>query len=305
MSNVIYKGSHLPSKHLNDFDALLKAATAPVIKTRPYTVRNSRENPGLIVLLLDQSGSMSETIKMGGHERTKAEILSYTVNTFIDSLIVACGKGGEMKDYFFISVIGYGGDEDNTAKSAFEGNLKGELYASIKALAQNSTDKAWVKPTANRATPMRQALELARDTIVLWLNDAERRGKEIFPPLVLNFTDGEATDGDRDKLIKAANDIKNLATTDGNCLLFNMHLSAAEGEECVFPCTEQVVPDDVYSKTLYAMSSGLPTLWNELISGVSSSRDKSGGEAYKAFTFNAKPQNLFQYLNVGTSPSTK
>jgi hypothetical protein len=242
---------------------------------------------------------------MGGQEKTKAAILSNTVNKFIEELIIACGKGGGLKDYFFISVIGYGGDEDNTAKSAFEGNLKGELYASIKALAENSVDKTWVKPTATRATPMRQALELARDTIVLWLSDAKRQGKAIFPPLVLNFTDGEATDGDRDKLIKAANDIKNLSTTDGRCLLFNMHLSAAEGEECVFPCTEQIVPDNAYSKTLYAMSSALPELWNELISGISSSRDKSGGEAYKAFTFNAKPQSLFKYLNVGTSPSTK
>jgi len=50
----------------------------------------------------------------------------------------------------------------------------------------------WFDPVANGGTPMCQALMRAQDILRTWF--AQHPG--CFPPIVINITDGEATDGD-------------------------------------------------------------------------------------------------------------
>ena len=60
-----------------------------------------------------------------------------------------------------------------------------------------------------------QVLELLSDFLARYPN--------CYPPLVLNITDGAATDGNPEE---AAANLRHLASTDGNVLLFNAHVSA-------------------------------------------------------------------------------
>ncbi len=56
-----------------------------------------------------------------------------------------------------------------------------------------------------------------------------------YPPLVINITDGQPTDGDpRDP----AKELCGLASKDGNVLLFNAHLSDKQNRPIEFPSEE-------------------------------------------------------------------
>jgi len=66
---------------------------------------------------------------------------------------------------------------------------------------------------------MCQALAQAKTIVQNWIS----QHPSCFPPIVINITDGEATDGNPSD---AANEIMGLASSDGNVLLFNVHLSS-------------------------------------------------------------------------------
>src|SRR5207248_7581333 len=98
--------------------------------------------------------------------------------------------------------------------------------------------------------PMCAALSRARDVMGGWL--AQHPG--AFPPIVVNITDGESTDGDPSA---PAETLKGHMSTDGNVLLFNLHLSSDQADPIVFPGNDAPLPDD-YARLLFSMSSVLP-----------------------------------------------
>ena len=69
-------------------------------------------------------------------------------------------------------------------------------------------------------TPMCEALKYASDALSSWVTQYP----DSFPPIVINVSDGNATDGDP---VPLAHQIMNLNTSDGNALVFNIHLSEA------------------------------------------------------------------------------
>jgi hypothetical protein len=76
----------------------------------------SSATPGLLIILLDQSGSMTEPYE--GTSRTKFATLA--VNKVIDNIIQKNFDGEAPKNRCFISVIGY----DNDVKELCSGWLK-------------------------------------------------------------------------------------------------------------------------------------------------------------------------------------
>ena len=301
MSNLTFTGQRLPSATVADFDKLLASATAAVEKPRPYTARLSRTNPTAFVFLLDQSGSMSETLETRKGEVRKSEFLADAVNDLLNQLISECRRSGEYRNYMDICVIGYGGDADDTAKYAWEGDLKDKSFVTILELKAHPIDKngsrgVWLTARAERLTPMLQAIELAHDTLAQWL--ASHAGKDIFPPVVINMTDGVATDADSDELIAAARKLKALKTMDGNVLFYNVHLSGGDDEELLFPCREEELPDDEYAHTLFSMSSDLPSVYNTPIARITQ-RDASPN--FTAMAYNVNPIQIVNLLNIGTS----
>src|SRR5206468_10625847 len=99
----------------------------------------------------------------------------------------------------------------------------------------------WFDPVANGGTPMCDAFRRAQETLSSWI----AQHPICFPPIVINITDGESTDGDPST---AADGIKSLTSNDGNALLFNLHVSAAlEGGKVEFPDSERALPGDQYA----------------------------------------------------------
>jgi hypothetical protein len=146
----------------------------------------------------------------------------------------------------------------------------------------------WFSPVAYGDTPMCAVFDRARSVLSRWL--AEHPGS--FPPIVLNITDGESTDGDPSI---AAEALRGLTSTDGHVLLFNLHLSSDHSDPVVFPATDANLPDD-YARLLYRLSSPLP----EDMRTAAQRHDLALADGARGFAFNADITSIVQFLDVGT-----
>lgn len=272
-----------------------------------YQAEISRVNPSCFVFLLDQSGSMSD--RFGGDAAgSKADQLATVINRLLANLVIKCSKDEGVRDYFDVGVIAYG----STVGPALGGNLTGQVLVPISQLANNPlrieervqkvSDGAgglveqsvkfpvWFNPKADGGTPMCQAFRLAWNSLREWVG----LHPDSFPPIIFNITDGEATDGDPAE--EAAN-IRNLATTDGNVCLFNIHVSSQGGRAIEFPDSEDNLPDD-FARRLFRMSSLLPP---HLRAAAEAEGYKVG--AARGFVFNADAVSVIQFLDIGTRPA--
>ncbi|MBS2964944.1 hypothetical protein KGA66_17945, partial [Actinocrinis puniceicyclus] len=118
----------------------------------------------------------------------------------------------------------------------------------------------------------------------------ERPGS--FPPIVLNLTDGESTDGDPSE---AAARLRSLATADGPVLVFNLHVSAGQAAPIVFPANEANLPDD-FARLLFGMSSTLPPHMH----AYAATQGIAVSEGSRGFVFNADITSVVQFLDIGT-----
>ncbi|NUU24391.1 MAG: VWA domain-containing protein [Streptomycetaceae bacterium] len=274
-----------------------------------YTAEISRTNPTCFVFLVDQSASMVDPI--GGEvPQRKADVVADAINRLLTELSVKCAKEEGVRDYFHVAVIGYG---HNTVGSAFGGALAGRDLVPISEVADNParidervkkvpdgagglvetsvTFPLWLEPVANGGTPMNRALQYAETLVAAWVE----RYPGGFPPMVLNLTDGESTDGDPEP---AAAAVTAQATADGTALLYNSHVSGAVGSPVTFPDSDEALPD-AYARKLFAMSSVLPP-------GVRSYAATQGyrmSDATRGFVYNADIVSLIDFLDIGTRAS--
>jgi hypothetical protein len=149
----------------------------------------------------------------------------------------------------------------------------------------------WFDPEARNGTPMCQAIDFASGIIRRWI-DAHPRS---FPPIVLNVTDGEATDGDP---LRFAQTLRSFSTQDGETLLFNIHLSSSTEPAVELPDTIEGLPDD-NARQLFQMSSELPFSMRAAaeLEGYAVNLDTRG------FIFNADPVALVRFMEIGTRPA--
>ena len=276
-----------------------------------YAAEISRRNPSCILLLIDQSGSMSDPFGNGDSAagRSKADGVATVTNKFLQNLVVKCARDEGVRDFFHVGVLGYG----TNVNPALGGALAGREMVPLSEAANNPLRveerskkvddgvgglieqsvrfPVWIEPVANGGTPMCQALSRARTLLEGWVRDHP----ESFPPIVVNVTDGEATDGDPSSHAAA---IRNLSTSDGNALLFNVHLSSSRGTPIEFPDSDTGLADD-FAKRLFNMSSVLPEPTRNFAQqdGYPVSANTRG------FTFNADIVALIKFLDIGTRPS--
>ena len=215
-----------------------------------YAAEISRTNPACMLFLIDQSGSMADPIGGSAEGQKKADIAADSLNRLLHNLVLKCSKGEGIRDYFYVGVVGYGGSKTEPALSgALAGHdlvLVSEV-ASNPARLENRTRKVpdgagglveqtvrfpiWFDPIADGGTPMRQALSKACDVVGSWVS----RFQNSFPPVVVNVTDGESTDGDP---TEAAKTLTSSGTADGPTLLFNLHLSSQRKPAVEFPSSD-------------------------------------------------------------------
>lgn len=270
----------------------------------PYSAEISRKNPTCFLFLIDQSASMADPFPAEGG-RTKAEGVADALNRLLQMLTLRCAKP-EIRNYFHVGVLGYGA----RVGPALGGTLAERPLVLIRDAAENplrvedrtrkipdgaggiveDTIKfpVWFEPVANGPTPMCLALDQARQIVTDFIS----RVPGGFPPIVLNLTDGEPTDGDPEP---AAQTVRDLATTDGNVLLFNLHISSQQASPVLYPQTDAGLPDEP-ARRLFRMSSVLPA------SFLPVAREKGFrvNEGSRGFVFNADLVAVVQFLDIGT-----
>ena len=271
-----------------------------------YTAEISRSNPSCFIFLLDQSASMLDEIAQGEDVKRKADVVADALNRLLRELAIKCAKEGGVRDYFHVAVIGYGA----RVGSLFGGELSGRDLVPLSQVAkyparvnermkkvpdgagglveQSTKFPVWVEPVGNRGTPMVEAL---RQATVL-ANTFLATNENCFPPVVLNLTDGQSTDGDPRPGAQA---LRELASTDGNVLLFNLHVSSEGGTPTIFPGETTPLNDD-YARTLFEMSSPLPVHMRAYAAQQGIAVDDTS----RGFVYNADMITVVQFLDIGT-----
>jgi hypothetical protein len=252
---------------------------------------------------------MQDQIGSGEGER-KCDVVANALNRLLSELTIKCAKEEGVRDYFHVSVIGYGG---SNVGPALGGSLAGrdlvplsEVASSparLETRAKKVPDGAgglvdqevkfpiWVDPVASGGTPMSGALTRAQSVVSGWPNEHPA----CFPPVVLNLTDGEANDADPTIPAEA---LRQLASADGPTLLFNLHVSSDSSSPISFPDTEATLPDQ-YARTLFSMSSTLP----DHMRTYAQQQGIPVSGATRGFVFNADMTSIVQFLDIGTRTS--
>jgi hypothetical protein len=274
----------------------------------PYSAEISRANPSAFVFLIDQSGSMVEPIS-GSENKRKCDSVADAINRLLHNLIIKCARGEGVRNFYEVCVIGYGA----SVAPAFSGPLAGRDLVPLSEVAssparveerirkvddgnggvidQKVKFPVWFEPVAKGVTPMGTALTMAGKLLREWV----QRHMASYPPIVINISDGEATDSGPGP---QAEELTRLATDDGNVLLLNCHISSQATQPIVFPESDVDLPDH-FAKTLFGISSPLPASLREL----ARAEGFSLGPEARGFAFNADLVELIRFLDIGTRGS--
>ena len=116
-----------------------------------------------------------------------------------------------------------------------------------------------------------------------------------FPPIVINISDGAATDADAEALAALASQLRGLKTTDGGLLFLNVNVSARQGTPLLFPSdVETLPPGDEYARVLFEMSSRLTP------KQVEEAAQYGARAGARGFAFNSDVTALRDFLEIGT-----
>jgi len=261
-----------------------------------YSRSLSSLNPGCVVLLVDQSESMSKPFG-GDRKKIKAESCAQAVNNVLYDLVIACRAGSVIKNRIYVGVLGYGA----TVGSVLPGKLRNEAIVPIADLAHNplsvtpasgegGATPAWVAVTARNGTPMARAMDLAVDWLRVWT----RTHADSFPPVVINITDGQPDKGQ--DVRRSAASLRSLTTSDGSALLLNVHVADTAAPKTVFPTSVHGLSDP-FAELLYEISSPIPdSLLNQ-----AEEAELVAQSGARGFIYNADPDAVVQLLAFGTS----
>jgi len=285
----------------------LEAAAMSQGESMPYAAEISRANPSCFLFVIDQSGSMDERMEGG---TSKAAFVADVLNKTLYNLITRCTKADGCRPYFDVGVVAYGG---NGVGSGFEGALSGTILHSLPEIEKNplrieervkkvpdgagglveqSTKfPVWFDPKNTGGTPMCEAMRRAAEVLVEWSDSHPN----CYPATVIHVTDGQSTDGDPEHI---ATQLRQIATSDGQVLLFNLHIDATSSAPVIFPATESALPDH-HSKALFRMSSGFPP---HLV-GAATERGYSATGESRFFGYKAGYEAIVDFFEIGTRAS--
>ncbi|MEU5322879.1 vWA domain-containing protein [Streptomyces sp. NPDC021056] len=269
-----------------------------------YEAEISRANPACIVFLIDQSSSMRAA--MPSTTQSKQMAVADAINSMLRELLIRCGRGiDEIWDFFHVCVIGYGatvgpalggplsGRDLVPASALAQGRLRNERLTRTEMLPDGTTTThvaelpVWLEAAAAAGTPMCEALRYAHGVLDRWVTDHPGS----FPPIVLNLTDGESTDGDP---AGPAQQLRSIRTDDGSALLFNLHISSDVATPTQFPSTGTGLPP--MGAKLFSISDVLPPDMRDTAMDLGMKVEQGA----RGFVFNASMQSVMLFLNVGT-----
>lgn len=217
-----------------------------------------QKTPGHLVFLIDQSTSMNVKDANG---KTRAEKVVEAVQSAVIACVDGCILGTNVKNRFFLTIIGYGGEPTPSVTTIKEDWAK-DLIPDLQAIRTNGG--TFIPAEALGWTPMAEAFDLAKECLENWLEACQEKVEDgsylgIPAPIVINITDGEPCDGTstaKDRAVASAKELLSLCGTDGNVTLFNLHISD-EGVEIVFPGDKNILNGCPEGDFLFDMSSDM------------------------------------------------
>lgn len=263
----------------------------------------SSATPGLLIILLDQSGSMMRDYE--GTTRTKFATLA--VNKVIDNIIQKNFDGDSPKNRCFISVIGY----NHEVKEICSGWLK-DLdasplrYETLKKKAPDGTgglveyevkQPVWVEPIdKDGATNMYGAFQLAKELVEKWMKDYA----DSPAPVIINISDGVPYYDGKDikecmqETVSLVNEIMNISNEDGCVLVFNAQIDSVPTS--VFPSDRNEIQQDA-GQFLYDITSVVP----ESYKGAAAKNELPTRDGSRGCIFGADGIQLIQLIDFGSS----
>jgi len=257
-------------------------------KSQYYNHKISPRHPQLIVILIDQSSSMNEYFfSADGKDYSFANFARRATDSFLLD-ILRYSFNRYANDTVYLAIMGYG----STTMSATPKIPMEQLPFSVTKLAENYIKKNEPDDgdTERYSDPLGYHMDGEIAIGLPSLVDALEKTKEItekwitnypdsVPPVILNITNGLPADdpalsekvqrgssGDLPTLPLAAiaDEIKKLATTDGNVLLCNALLGAGNPftrpplySGTMYPTNVQNI-DNSFAEPLFEMSSVIP-----------------------------------------------
>lgn len=266
----------------------------------------SSATPGLLIILLDQSGSMLSNYE--GTTRTK--FASLAVNKVIDNIIQNNFDGEAPRNRCFISVIGY----NHNVQEVCSGWLK-DLDANplrYETLKKKTPDGAggivevevkqpvWVEPIEkDGATNMLGALQLAKDLAGQWIAD----NADGPAPVIINISDGVPYYDGKDprecmkETVVLAKEIMAMSNNDGNVLIFNAQIDESNGK-VIFPSERSKVSQEE-AQFLFDITSEVPDSYK----AAAAKHELPVEAGSRGCIFGADGVQLIQLINFGSSRS--
>lgn len=286
-----------------------------------YTQDWASYQPGCMIFLLDQSGSMGSKFgpSQAGRNQRKCDAVANILNSFLNELITTnlipkADGTSDVRPRADICVLGY---EGSHIESVLDGALRGRDFVSLPELQLNPTDieirkqkdtddtgreyevdvpfPVWVRPKAGGGTPMCAALQHARDLAYSWATGHP----DSYPPVIINVTDGAATDGEPTNI---AREIIQISTSDGQALLFNVHITTLSDPPTAYPLSENELPNDKYARLLFSVSSIIPESSRALLEQLLGRPVPQGA---RGMIFNGDATSVRLMFNFASKPRTQ
>lgn len=292
-----------------------------------YNKKSSSSDPALIIILIDQSGSMSEIFFQ---DRTVAKTVKHLCDKILYQILKDHTLGEKIKPRTELAVIGYGSSirsampKIGIEEFPFSVSKLPDTYIKRNDLSDNSNEKItehepppleWVEDVSNGGTAMLGAFIKTKEIIEKWIPDH----RNSFPPVVINITDGFASDdinllerlkqwsesdeninlGDLATLdiVSMSKQIQKLATNDGNVLFCNAHLSIGGEKEILYPISTKGIDNPIADLT-FEMSSRIPDNLVQL--GIKKNLPVQSGSRF--LLFNAQSvKSILDFIEFGSS----
>ena len=263
-------------------------------------------------MVVDCSMSMQEQTLLNRVPMRKIEAVATVCNYLIDELLERAKRHDEVRNYYDVALVGY---SDDRVYSLLGGEVH---FVPVTVLAAMQPEKmlftsertmpngerkmiteqrdVWVRPRAAGTTPLYEMFTEVTRIVEAWC--AEPQNSASFPPMVVNITDGETTDASDAMLCKAAARLKATATSNGNTLLTNIHLSnIAKQPTFIFPCREEISLEHRYARLLADMSSEMPESMAALMRALQPGATTG---SRLLMSYNASMTEVLTMINIGS-----
>ncbi len=264
-----------------------------------YVEKMSSANPGLIILMIDQSLSMDEPY--GNNGEKKKDIAALAVNRVICEIVEANCDAESIRDKCFIAVIGYG--TKNPGVDLILGNMISEVAENpirVEQVKRKISDGAgglveivedfpvWVEPIAEGETPMGYAFQRASQLAEDWCNSHTYS----FPPVVINIV-GSKPENEMSIKVEAEK-LRSIKNDDGSVLLFNAFFADGLRKSIILPGDKNLF-NDCIAEFLFDISSELP----EKLLSMANLLDQEVSLGARGMLYNGDVIELIELLTFG------